>query len=69
MGLRLLRKTFGVDAWVCAACGGKRRVLASLTSPAAVRALLQHLQVPTTAPPLALRAGPAAMGVGGLTHR
>ena len=57
-GARLLEKTFKVDGYVCPACGGRRRVLACLTSAAAVGAVLRHLKLPTVAPPLAPARGP-----------
>ena len=58
----LLKRTFGLDVFVCPECGGRRRVLASLTSPAAVRGILQHLELPSTAPPLAPARGPPQLG-------
>ncbi len=36
-----------MDVFTCAWCGGKRRVLAYLTAPNAVRAIPQHLALPT----------------------
>ena len=44
---QLLRRTFGLDVFTCAGCGGKRRVLAYLTAPNAVRTILEHLSLPT----------------------
>ncbi|WP_002621695.1 transposase [Cystobacter fuscus] len=44
---QLLRRTFGVDVFTCAGYGGKRRVLAYLTAPNAVRAIVEHLSLPT----------------------
>ena len=44
---KLLRGTFAWDVFTCAWCGGRRRVLAYLTAPNAVRAILQHLSLPT----------------------
>ncbi|MCI0669986.1 MAG: transposase, partial [Myxococcaceae bacterium] len=42
----LLSKTFAVDVFTCARCGGKRRVLAYLAGSEAVAAILLHLGLP-----------------------
>jgi hypothetical protein len=34
-------------------CGGRRRILAEVTEPTAVVAMLEHLGLPARAPPLA----------------
>jgi transposase-like protein len=41
---KLLRRTFAVDVFTCAWCGGRRRVLAYVTAPGEVRAILEHLR-------------------------
>jgi hypothetical protein len=64
-GAGLLKKTFGVDVYRCPECGGRRRVLACLTSAAAVGAVLRHLKLPTVAPPLAPARGPPQLGLVG----
>ncbi len=46
----LLRRTFAVDVLRCDRCGGPRRVLAYLTDPAVVRAILIHLALPADSP-------------------
>ncbi|RKG59089.1 ATP-dependent helicase HrpA [Corallococcus exercitus] len=43
----LLRRTFALDVWACGRCGGKRRVLAYLTAPWRVSAILEHLALPS----------------------
>ncbi|MFE8605480.1 transposase [Archangium violaceum] len=43
----LLEGTFDFDVFVCVRCGGRRRVLAYLTAPNAVRAILEHLALPS----------------------
>ncbi|MFE8605477.1 ATP-dependent helicase HrpA [Archangium violaceum] len=43
----LLKRTFDFDVFVCVRCGGRRRVLAYLTAPNAVRAILEHLALPS----------------------
>jgi hypothetical protein len=54
----LLRRTFALDVFLCTRCGGKRRVLAYLTSPSVVRAILAHLGEPTQVAPVAAAQGP-----------
>ena len=44
---KLLRRTFALDVFTCDGCGGRRRVLAYLTAPNAVRPILEHLSLPT----------------------
>ncbi len=56
---QLLRRVFGVDVLRCAGCGGRRRLVAEVTDPAAIAAILDHLglepdtfgAVPARAPP------------------
>jgi len=43
---------FQFDVLTCSKCGGCRRVLAYITEPRVVRAILQHLRLPSTAPPI-----------------
>jgi hypothetical protein len=44
---RLLRKSFALDVFVCGRCGGRRQVLAYLMAPSGVRAILEHLGLPS----------------------
>ena len=56
----LLLRVFREDVLACP-CGGRRVVLAYLTEPVPVKAILDHLGLPSTGPPLAparFRAGP-----------
>lgn len=39
----LQARTFGTDVWVCPHCGGKRRVVALVTSPSRAREVLENL--------------------------
>ncbi|MCY1074517.1 ATP-dependent helicase HrpA [Archangium lansingense] len=55
---KLLRRTFALDVFTSAWCGGRRRVLAYLTAPNAVRAILEHLSLPTRPAQLAAAQGP-----------
>jgi hypothetical protein len=43
----LPRRTFAWDVFTCACCGGKRRVWAYLMAPGGVRAILEHLGLPS----------------------
>jgi hypothetical protein len=45
----LLWRTFSLDVVRCTRCGGKRRVLAYLTNPPILRAILAHVGEPTRA--------------------
>ncbi len=48
----LLQRVFREDVLACP-CGGRRRVLAFVTERNAIRAILEHLGLPTTGPPIA----------------
>ncbi|RKH62767.1 ATP-dependent helicase HrpA [Corallococcus llansteffanensis] len=54
-GAGLLRRSFALDVFACGRSGSRRRVLAYLTAPSGVRALLEHLGLP----PLPGRLSPA----------
>ena len=54
----LLKRTFDFDVFACGRCGGRRRVLAYLTAPGGVRAILEHLALPTLPGRLAPARGP-----------
>jgi len=54
----LLRRTFALDVWACVRCGGRRRVLAYLTAPCGVSAILEHLGLPSGPAKLAPAQGP-----------
>jgi len=57
----LLRRTFALDVWVCVRCGGRRQVLAYLTAPCGVSAILEHLGLPAGPAKLAPAQGPAQL--------
>jgi putative transposase len=44
----LRRRTFDFDVFACVRCGGRRRVLAYVTAPGGVRAIVEHLGLPTS---------------------
>jgi hypothetical protein len=49
----LLARVFAIDILHCAVCGGHMRVLAAVTDPTSIAAILSHLSLPTTPPPIA----------------
>jgi hypothetical protein len=49
----LLRRTFAIDVFACVRCGGRRRVLAYVNEAGGVRAILEHLGLPTAGARLA----------------
>jgi hypothetical protein len=54
----LLRRTFSVGVFACVRCGGRRRVLAYVKGAGGVRAILEHLGLPTASAHLAPARGP-----------
>ncbi|WP_245767876.1 ATP-dependent helicase HrpA [Stigmatella erecta] len=59
----MLKRTFDFDVFACERCGGRRRVLAYMNEAAAVRAILEHLGLPTAGARLApAREPPQAAG-------
>ena len=54
----LLSRTFSAEVLRCARCGGRREVLAMVTSPSAIVAILMHLGLPADPPPTPPNRGP-----------
>jgi len=55
----LMKRAFNIDVLACDRCGGKMRLLATIIAPQVVRAILDHLDLPSTPPRLApARASP-----------
>ena len=54
----LLRRSFRVDVLECPKCHGRLRVLAVITEREPLRRILEHLGLPTQAPPLARARAP-----------
>jgi len=48
-----MHRVFAVDVLECPACRGRMRIIAALHSPAAIRAILECLGLPSRAPPIA----------------
>ncbi len=57
----LLRRVFREDVLECNRCAGRRVVLAFLIERSAVEAILEHLGLPTTGPPVAPARGSRQM--------
>jgi len=55
---RLLARIYETRPLTCPRCQGEMRLIAFLTEPASIRALLAHLGEPATPPMLAPRARP-----------
>ena len=55
---RLLARIYEVFPLVCPLCGAEMRIIAFLTDPVAVRAILAHLGEPTAPPRIAPARGP-----------
>jgi hypothetical protein len=47
----LLKRVFLVDALTCPKCDGRMKILAVITEPDSVREILDHLEIPSAAPP------------------
>lgn len=54
----LPRRTFDFDVFACVKCGGRKRVLASLTAPDGGHAILEYLALPSLPAMLAPAQGP-----------
>ena len=54
----LLARIYDVLPLLCPACGGEMRIIAFLTDPPIVAAILLHLDLPHTPPPLSPARGP-----------
>ena len=48
----LLKRVYFADVLACP-CGGRRRILAHVTEPETIVEILEHLGLPTEAPPMA----------------
>lgn len=54
----LLARIYEVLPLLCPACGGQMRILAFLTDPPVVTAILLHLELPHKPPPISPARGP-----------
>jgi hypothetical protein len=54
----LLQRVYATDVLACGKCGGRMRVMAFVTDHDVVRAILEHLGLPASAPPQAAARGP-----------
>lgn len=55
---RLLARIYEVFPLLCSSCGGELRIIAFLTEPMPVHAILSHLGLPTRPPPLSAARAP-----------
>jgi len=58
----LLKKVFAIDVLECPRCAGRLEVIAFIAEAAVASRILQHLNLATTAPPLALARSPDDAG-------
>ena len=49
---QLMARIFQIDVLACPRCGAKRRILAAIDAPEAIRKILSFLGLPTRAPPV-----------------
>lgn len=54
----LLRRVFEVDVTACRDCGGNVELIAVITSPTAIKRILDHLDLPSTPPQISPRGPP-----------
>jgi hypothetical protein len=59
----LMRRVFAIDVLECPQCGAPMRILAAIHPPKATRAILECLELPSRAPPVA-PARPAGLPIG-----
>ncbi len=50
---RLLKRVFDIDIEHCPHCGGTMKIIAAIEQPAVISKILDHLGLPTRAPPRA----------------
>lgn len=55
---RLLARVFDIDVETCPLCGGKTKIIAAIDDPKVIKKILEHLNLPTTPPPLWPARGP-----------
>jgi len=53
-----LKKVWGFDVLACGRCGGRLRIVAFIEKPSVVKAILDHLGLPSTSLPLTKATGP-----------
>ena len=62
----LLRRVFAVDVLRCGLCGGRRELIAQITQPEVVGAILSALGLPSEAPVVHPARGPPELFEDGL---
>jgi hypothetical protein len=58
----LLKKVFAIDVLACPVCSGRMKIIAYIASATVARRILEHLDLPTTGPPLAKARLPESEG-------
>ena len=61
----MMQRVYKVDVLECPRCAGPLRIIAEIRSPAAIRAILKCLKLPSRLPPIA----PASLDDGRLVQR
>jgi hypothetical protein len=59
-----MKRAFEIDVLHCAHCRGRRRLIALIQSPLAVRRILRYLDLPSEPPPIAPTRPPLQMALG-----
>ena len=58
---RLLKRVFNIDISICPKCRGQIRIIAAIEDPKVIKKILEHIDLPSTAPrPMSARGPPAS---------
>jgi len=63
---RLLKRVFNIDIEVCPKCRGKIKIIAAIEDPKVIKKILDHMNLPSTAPVLLPARGPPISDQGDL---
>ena len=55
---RLLKRVFNIDISICPKCRGQIRIIAAIEDPKVIKKILEHMDLPSTAPRLMSTRGP-----------
>jgi len=58
-----LKRVWGIDIFECVRCGGRLTILAFIEKPSAVKAILDHLGLPSIPLPLTKARGPPQLAL------
>ena len=60
-GARLLKRVFNIDISICPKCRGQIRIIAAIEDPKVIKKILEHMDLPSTAPrPMSARGPPVS---------